>query len=102
MDGLMHHEMVLLRASHRVLIVKHTAHGLKCLVSKGRVIRVDLDGPVLVKDNQAILSEDTGIGMRVKVKSSLGRGQVRRYFSLRGGNSHPRQVRLKTTIPKKG
>ena len=101
MDGLMHREMVL-RSSHRVLIVKHTAQGLKCLVSKGRVISVDLDGPVMVKDNQAISSEDTGIGVRVKVKCSLGLGQVRCYFSLRGGNSHPRQVRSKTYIPKKG
>jgi hypothetical protein len=96
----MHHEMVFC-TSHRVLIVKHTAHGLESLVSKGRVIRVNLDGPVMVKNNLAILSEDTGIGVRVKVKSSLGRGQVRCYFSLRGGNSHPRQVRLKTNISKK-
>ena len=100
MDGLMHHEMVLC-ASHWVLIVKHTAHGLKGLVSKGWVIRVDLDGPVVVKDNQAITSKDTGIGVRVKVKSSLAFGQVRCYSSLRGGNSHSRQVRSKTYISKK-
>ena len=96
----MHHEMVF-GSSHRVLVIKHTAHGLKGLMSKGRVKRVDLHGPIVVKYYQAISSEDTGISVGVKVKSSLCVGQVRCYFSLRGGYCHPRQVRSKTYIPKK-
>jgi hypothetical protein len=48
MDGLMYHKMVFC-TSHRVLIVKHSAHGLKGLVSKGRVIGMDLNGSVVVE-----------------------------------------------------
>ena len=48
MDGLVHHEMIFY-TSHRVLIVKHTAHGMKGLVSKGWVIGMNLAGPVMVK-----------------------------------------------------
>ena len=47
-DGLMHHEMVFC-TSHRVLIVMHIAHGLKGLVSKGRVIGMDLNGSIVVE-----------------------------------------------------
>ena len=48
MDGLVHHEMVF-DTSHWVLIVKHTAHNLKGLVSKGRVIGMDLNESVVVE-----------------------------------------------------